>query len=260
MVEDGRVRVVRGPRQNRHRPAIDTLLRTAALAHDSGAIAVILSGAAGDGVAGALVVAKRGGQVIVQEPKEALFDGMPRAVLGTVPRAVALPASTIPDRVVAAFDGRSTSLVDDEPEPEPAKEIVTMDQSTRGQPIDPGHPSYSCPDCGGVLEEIVDGGPLRYQCRVGHGFYAEELASAQWATLEDALWSAVRGMEENAELSSRLARMAEERGATISAERHRDRGTELLAQSRVIREFLAAPLGAADEEAVPGRGDRRAAS
>jgi hypothetical protein len=48
-------------------------------------------------------------------------------------------------------------------------------------------------------------------------------------------------MEENAELSSQLARMAEERGAAASAERHRDRGGELLARSRVIREFLLGP-------------------
>ena len=267
MLEDGRVRVVRGPRQNRHRPAIDTLLRTAALAHDSDVVAVILSGVAGDGVAGALVVANRGGSVIVQDPDEALFDGMPRAVLATVPGSIRLPTASIPDGIRAAFEGRRMDAgrkprrepVTDLGEPTRSRTVVkTMDPGTSQPPIEPGRPSYSCPDCGGVLEEIVDGGPLRFQCRVGHVFYAEDLASAQWTTLEDALWSAVRGMEENAELSGRLARMAEERGATLSAERHRDRGTELLTQSRVIREFLLSPTEALQPDDTARRGERRA--
>ncbi len=261
MVEDGRVRVVRGPRQNRHRPAIDTLLRTAALAHDSDVVAVNLSGAAGDGVAGAMVVANRGGQVIVQDPDEALFDGMPRAVLRTVPGSQPVRTANIPDRIRAAFDGRPIDRKTGEwdvREREARREVTSMHPGTSQPPIDPGRPSYSCPDCGGVLEEVIDGGPLRFQCRVGHGFYADDLAVAQWTTLEDALWSAVRGMEENAELSSRLARIAEERGAALSAERHRDCGSELLAQSRVIRDFLVSPTEASERGEASGRRERQA--
>ena len=85
----------------------------------------------------------------------------------------------------------------------------------------------------------------------------DDLASAQWATLEDALWAAVRGMEENAELSSRLARMAEESGSERRAERHRDRGAELQAQSRVIREFLLRPGSASTDAEMPDQ-DREA--
>lgn len=248
MVEDGVVRVTRGPRQNRHRPAIDALLRTAAQAHGPDVVAVIMSGAGGDGVAGALVVANRGGRVIVQDPAEAMFETMPRNVLATVPGAEMVPSHEIAAAVGAAFEERASAW-EREPLRGPlrVRRETSMDQPSSPSPIQPGRSSYSCPDCGGVLEEIIDEGPLRFQCRVGHVFYAEELATAQWTTLEDALWSAVRGMEENAELSTRLARTAEERGATTSAERHRDRGSELLTQSKVIREFLLGP-GATKED------------
>ena len=263
MVEDGVVRVVGGPRQNRHRPAIDTLLRTAALAHGRDVVAVILSGAAADGAAGALIVADRGGRVIVQDPADALFESMPRNVLAAVPTATKLPADRIGDAVRTAFAERELAPRTSDGSPRYRRE-ATVDQASSPPPIEPGRPSYSCPDCGGVLEEIVEEGPLRFRCRVGHEFYAEDLASAQWTTLEDALWSAVRGMEENAELSSRLARMAEERGSIASAERHRDRGGELLSQSRVIRKFLLGP-GATTEEVETGTGpepatERRRAS
>lgn len=246
IVEDGVVRVVRGPRQNRHRPAIDALLRTAAYAHGRDVVAVILSGAAADGAAGALIVADHGGRVIVQDPADALFESMPRNVLAAVPTATRLPADRIGDAVSAAFREREPALRRSD-EPLTARREAAMDQASSPPPIDPGHPSYSCPDCGGVLEEVVEEGPLRFRCRVGHEFYAEDLASAQWTTLEDALWSAIRGMEENAELSSRLARMAEERGSVASAERHRYRCGELLTQSRVIREFLLGPGATRDD-------------
>ncbi|MFL5686517.1 MAG: chemotaxis protein CheB [Chloroflexota bacterium] len=260
IVDDGRVRVVRGPRQNRHRPAIDALLRTAAQAHGPDVVAVILSGAAGDGVAGALIVANRGGRVIVQDPGDALFESMPRNVLAAVPAAMTLPADRIADAVCAAFEERSARRGT----PSRVGTEATMDQPSSPPPIEPGRPSYSCPDCGGILEEVVEDGPLRFRCRVGHEFYADDLASAQWTTLEDALWAALRGMEENAELSSRLARMADERGATTSAERHRDRRTELLSQARLIRQFLLAP-GATMEQGdsetrLRSVGERRRAS
>ena len=257
MLSDGVGRVVRGPRQNRHRPAIDTLLRTGAQVAGPDAVAVILSGAAGDGVAGAIMVANRGGRVFVQDPAEALFPGMPRKVLEAVPGARPLAVDKIADAVQREVGRGAGIRVVPAPHGPAGQEDEIMDEITPPAPIEPGRPAYSCPDCGGVLEELVDEGPLRFRCRVGHEFYADDLASAQWATLEDALWAAVRGMEENAELSSRLARMAEESGSERRAERHRDRGAELQAQSRVIREFLLRPGSASTDAEMPDR-DREA--
>jgi two-component system chemotaxis response regulator CheB len=246
-LEDGVVRVMRGPRQNRHRPAIDSLFRSGARWAGDEAIAVILSGAAGDGVTGAVMVARRGGRVFVQDPAEALFPGMPSSVLDAVPDAVRLPVDDISAAIGVAVGtrrqavGASTALTGSR------SEIRPMDEGSAAPPIDPGRPSYSCPDCGGVLEEVVDRGPLRFRCRVGHEFYAEDLSSAQWSTLEDALWSAVRGMEESAELAERLARMAHDRGATSTATRHRERAADVREEAEVIRAFLLRPVAPADE-------------
>jgi two-component system chemotaxis response regulator CheB len=243
-IDAGVARVMRGPRQNRHRPAIDPLFRSGSRWAGRGTIAVVLSGAAGDGVAGATMVAARGGRILVQDPREALFPGMPYKVLDAVPAATSMTVADMPDSIRSAVDGSASVRVGRAEE-----EIVAMDEETM-PPVEPGRPAYSCPDCGGVLEEIVGDGPLRFRCRVGHQFYAEDLATAQWQTLEDALWSAVRGMEETSELSGRLARIAEEHGSADAARRHRERGHDVLAQSRIIRDFLLSPAAGKGAEAI----------
>jgi two-component system chemotaxis response regulator CheB len=84
LVVDGRLRLDAGPKENGARPAIDPTLRSLAAAYGPRAIAVILSGALGDGAHGALAVAAAGGGVIVQDPHDALVTSMPRHAIDAV--------------------------------------------------------------------------------------------------------------------------------------------------------------------------------
>jgi two-component system chemotaxis response regulator CheB len=103
----------------------------------------------------------------------------------------------------------------------------------------PGQPSpYSCPDCGGVLWEIKEDDFMRYRCRVGHAFSPEAMLSAQDEVLEEALWSAMKTLEESARLSRRLAITEQQRGHEWLAKRFEEKESDARNRVEVIRRYL----------------------
>ena len=103
----------------------------------------------------------------------------------------------------------------------------------------PGTPAgFGCPDCGGALWEISDQGMIRFRCRVGHAWSADSLLASQDEQLEEALWTALRALEERAALSERMLGSAERGRRQITAERYRDQLDESRSAAALIREVL----------------------
>src|SRR3954469_21403256 len=96
LVNDGHIELSKEARENRHRPSIDALFRSAARSHRSRVIAVILSGSLDDGAGGAFAVKTRGGVVVVQDPKEAAVPDMPCATMRAVKVDHCVPLKSMP--------------------------------------------------------------------------------------------------------------------------------------------------------------------
>jgi two-component system chemotaxis response regulator CheB len=241
LIVDGTVHLARGPRENGHRPAVDPLFRTAARIYGPRVVGVVLSGSLDDGTAGLVAIKRRGGVAVVQDPDEALFKGMPRSAVDNVAVDHVLALDEIPPKLVHLVGKPPVGA--GEPiwtEMEMEARMAELDEDAVQSEDQPGTPSaFGCPECGGVLWELRDGELIRFRCRVGHAYSPDTLSNKQVVVPEDALWVALRALEEQAALAQRLAQRADQRGQRRAAERFLDRRREAHSQAEVIREVLA---------------------
>ena len=240
LVERDHVRVVRGPRENRYRPAVDPLFRSTARAYGPRVVAVVLSGMLDDGAAGMAAVHARGGIGVVQDPNDALFPGMPTSAMRYNNPEYRVPATEIGPLLVRLAREMVHEVVKEAPEAmEKEAEIAALDMSVVGDPDKVGKSSvYGCPECGGVLWEMEEGPLLRYRCRVGHAYTADNLLSEQSLHLEAALWAALRGLEEKASLVHRLATRSRDAGHGMLADRYAEQEHDAQQHAAVIRDLI----------------------
>ncbi|MEO6091176.1 MAG: chemotaxis protein CheB, partial [Umezawaea sp.] len=101
-----------------------------------------------------------------------------------------------------------------------------------------GEPSgFSCPDCAGTLVEL-DAERKRFRCRVGHAWTADALLDAQAGTLERALWTALRTLEEKVSLARKLQLDALNRGSDLLVDRYACTEEEAAHAADVLRGYL----------------------
>jgi two-component system chemotaxis response regulator CheB len=241
LVERDRVRVVRGPKENRARPAADPLFRSAAYSYGTRVVGVVLSGALDDGTAGLAAIKGRGGLTVAQDPEEALYPGMPRSARENVSLDHCLPVARIAPLLgqLATVPAKDDAVY---PIPEILKvenTIARWEESDMEEVEKIGELSaFTCPDCSGALWELRDGDLLRFRCHVGHAFSAEGLMANQSEELENALWAALRSLEENAALARRMAARAGERNHTVSVTQFEENARRVEQHAAVIRQVL----------------------
>jgi two-component system chemotaxis response regulator CheB len=235
------VHVARGPRENGHRPAVDPLFRTAARRFGRRVIGVILSGTLDDGTAGLAAVKERGGVAVVQDPEDAMHTGMPTSAIENVDVDHILPLSRIASTLVELTrqpvedEGEDTMMDDMEME----AEMAELEPSALHQDSRPGVASgFTCPECHGALFELKNGERLRFRCRVGHAYSADSLLAEQSSSLEAALWTALRALEETAALANRVAERAHARNRPMAANRFVEQAREAERSADVIRKVL----------------------
>lgn len=243
------MKVDRGPRENRARPAIDPLFRTAARAFGPRVVGVLLSGALNDGTYGLMAIKRHGGTAVVQHPEQAAYPEMPRSALDDVEVDHVLPAIEIAELLkrlalqpeTATPGGMRGELGRADPAEEPSAD--TLEDPPAGEPA-----PFVCPDCGGALWETRQGGLTRYRCHVGHAFTGDVLLAGMQEELEGAFWSALRTVEENIALYRRLAGHAREAGHERRARQHEEHAAEMEQRAELLRRLLN-PARAAREEA-----------
>jgi two-component system, chemotaxis family, protein-glutamate methylesterase/glutaminase len=253
-----------GPRENRARPAIDPMLRSAAVCCCVRSIGVILTGTLGDGAAGLSALNQCGGITVVQDPKDAMFHEMPSTALNRtkpnhVTRLADMPA--LLERLVRQPAGEPKRLpLNLKYEVEIAKgnpmNMEEMDQIGRRSVL-------TCPDCGGTMWEMNDANLVRYRCHVGHAYTSELMSIALDETLRRTLATALRTLDERVALARKLAADAREHRHDHLANSWAREAEEFEQQANAIRQSLhrideMVATIEANEAAVPAEPERAA--
>jgi two-component system chemotaxis response regulator CheB len=205
LLENSHVRVTRGPKENRFRPAVDPLFRSAAYNYGPRVVGIVTSGALDDGTSGLWTVKHRGGVAIVQDPQDAEISSMPENALREVQVDYVLPVSEIAGAIahIATQDAPKTveGVMHDESENKRTEleiRIAAEVNALEAGVMDWGVLTpFTCPECSGVLSRFKDGKRPRFRCHTGHAFSADSLLAGLTENIEESLWSAIRGVDES---------------------------------------------------------------
>lgn len=237
----GRMQVKRGPKENRSRPAIDPLFRSAAASYGPRVIGVILTGALNDGTAGLYMVKQQGGVAVVQDPKDAAEPSMPLSALRNVRVDHCEPLLRIAPLLVRLTQEQLPAVGKSEPAAMPKEleievKIARGDHAREAGVRELGEPSlFTCPDCHGTLLKLRDEHPLRFRCHTGHAFTADSLLSELTESIEQQLWTSVRSLEESVMLLRHLAEHLTKGGRTDDAEKFLRRAAVAQLRADVVR-------------------------
>jgi len=214
LVEPGRVRLTKGPRENWARPAVDPLFRSAARSYGTGVVGVVLTGGLNDGTAGLYEIKRAGGTAVVQDPDDAVEPGMPRSALEHVAVDHCLPLARLPGLLARLAMRGAAEAPLDQARPAPAErqgEGMTAEYKL-DRPV-----AVTCPDCGGALRRTELGTLTRFGCHIGHVYTAEVVVAAQFTALERHLEAAMRSLGERGELCRQMADKARASGGAPAA-------------------------------------------
>src|SRR5438105_3068855 len=238
LIDKDRVRIVRGPKENRHRPAVDPLFRSAAWSFGPRVVGVVLTGTLDDGAAGLWAVRTCGGVAVVQDPNDAQFPEMPTAAMSMLEMDYCLPVVEIAPLLIRLAQQPAGSRL---PIPDKFKietEFVTMDRDINDM-NKLGQPSvFTCPACRGALWEIQEGKLTRYRCHIGHAFSPDSLLDEQSEALEFALDSALRAAREKSAGLLRLADRLDNQHPKVS-DKYRQEAGQLAHNIDLIKDILA---------------------
>lgn len=215
-----KILITKGAHENRSRPAINPLFRSAAVAFGPGVIGILLTGYLDDGTDGLQVIKECGGVSIVQDPQDADYPDMPRNAINQVAVDYIVPITEmgsliyqlISRKISKSFRVPKNILIESTIAERVTSDIESVNSLGNQVP-------FNCPACGGVLWKIAGGSGARYRCHTGHAYIAATLLADQTMKIEETMWTALRMFEERKNLLISIAE--DKKGATAKSAQER---------------------------------------
>jgi two-component system chemotaxis response regulator CheB len=247
LVERDHVRLTKGPKENRFRPAIDPLFRSAAQVFGANAIGVVLTGNLGDGAAGLWAIKELGGVAIVQHPDDAMYPSMPKNAIESVNVDYVVPLAEIAPLLVKVTSAPAREVTAQFPEGLEDEVMISNHQDPLQTNVEHlGDPSFfTCPECHGVLLQMMQGSHFRFRCHTGHAYSAESLLGQIQDQIEVQLWNAIRVMQEGNMLMRTMAEHIDKIHGRGNSRVLLERAHDLQRQANELRQLVtssAAPV------------------
>jgi two-component system chemotaxis response regulator CheB len=219
VLDEKSVHLTRGPRENRQRPAVDALFRSAAFTYAQRVIGIVLTGELDDGTAGLWAIKERGGTTVVQDPGDAQAPSMPRSALEYVQADHVVPMAEMGRLLVRLIrEPPNGKLVVDKEKPAEKELAMETRIAREGRALQLGVMDlgaitpYTCPECHGALVALKGGGVPRFRCHTGHAYSINNLLAAVTEYVEESLWNTIRSIEESVMLLNHLGQHMRETG------------------------------------------------
>lgn len=208
LVVGGHVRLTHEAKENHARPAIDPLFRSVAINHGPRVIGVLLSGRLDDGTAGMQAIKACGGTTIVQDPANAEEPGMPSSAMDNVHIDHVVRSDTLASTLSTLVREPAATAME-VPRRLACEYHLSLGEGDDMENLDAiGTPSkITCPECSGVLWEITGAKPRRFRCHTGHAYTEGTLEHTQRMRMDEALWIALRAMQEREYLLRSMAQI-----------------------------------------------------
>ncbi|WP_426124272.1 chemotaxis protein CheB [Pararhizobium sp. PWRC1-1] len=205
IVNNGSIRLLRGPKENCARPAVDPLFRSVAESYGPAAVGVILTGNLNDGTAGLYEIKRRGGIAIAQAAYDAAYPAMPTSAAAHVALDYCLPLAELAgllQKLVERKTAKEPAVMNEFAAAKTEQEPEIVASGIFNRPI-----TVTCPDCGGALKKFEHGSIIKFGCHIGHTYTAEIMESAQFEEMEKVIRAAVRFLNERAEFCLQMAEL-----------------------------------------------------
>ena len=240
VLSDGHMSVVFGPRENRSRPAIDPMFRSAAVHRRARVVGAILTGLLDDGALGLLAVKRCGGLALVQSVDDALAPAMPRFAADVLGESLdgAHRIEELGRRIVHAIGEQAEPPTSIPPELSTQQTLLTRTAGSAELEDLGDLVAITCPECGGPLTSVGAHERKHFRCLTGHAFTARALLSSQNDSVEYALWAAMRSLEERGNTLMSLARESRKKELAQSAEPLEVEATQMREHANTIRRIL----------------------
>ncbi|MEO6547708.1 MAG: chemotaxis protein CheB, partial [Ferruginibacter sp.] len=203
LIEDGKMCLGKGPKENRFRPSIDVLFRSAALQYGSDVIGIVLSGLLDDGTSGLSTIKKMNGITMVQDPSDAQFSSMPASALHHVEVDHSVAASSIAPIINSVVKNHKKENIMEKDESLEWENDISRGRINNSLEASEKHGNisrYICPDCEGPLFKMKDDKIKRYRCLLGHAFTSNTLLDMVTQKVEQLLWTTYRTLDEKREM------------------------------------------------------------